>query len=137
MSLRQKDTLAQLLAKPSPFESDLDRAEIIGNAQGTPFFDEVMASATGTESFEAVLSKIAGPVDPDTIPVFPTVDCLMPEQVYGTISVGDNQQVHVTTCPWCKNMVAAAQPSNEEFDEILGRVKRKADAQRSREAAAY
>jgi hypothetical protein len=137
MSTRQKSSLAQLLAKRPAAGSPFEQAEAAKQSEHTPFFDQVIAGASGTESFEAVLTKITGPVDPSTIPDFPTAECLTPEQVYAIDSVEQHQQAHLTTCPWCKNMVAAAQPSNEEFDEILRKAKAAANAQRRGEIAAY
>jgi hypothetical protein len=136
MSTRQKSSLAQLLARPSAAGSTIERAEVTDKAQSTPFFDQVVAGASGTESFEAVLTKITGPVDPATIPEFPTAQCLTPEQVYAIDDVGQEQQAHLTTCPWCRNMLAAAQPSNDEFDELRRKAKAAATAQHSRETAA-
>jgi hypothetical protein len=136
VSTRQKSSLAQLLAKRPAAGSTLEQAEAADKPQNTPFFDRVIAGASGTESFEAVLTKITGPVDPATIPEFPTAQCLTPEQVYAIEGTGQEQQAHLATCPWCRNMVAAAQPNNEEFEEIRRKAKAAANAQRHGEIAA-
>ena len=136
MSTRQKSSLAQLLEKRPAAGATFERAGVADKAQSTPFFDQVIAGASGTESFEALLTKIAGPVDPATIPEFPTAQCLTPEQVYAIEDAGQEQQAHLTTCPWCRNMLAAAQPSNEEFDELRRRAKAPTNAQHHRETAA-
>ncbi|HEX3104950.1 MAG TPA: hypothetical protein VHQ22_10900 [Terriglobales bacterium] len=136
MSTRQKSSLAQLLAKQPAAGSTFEQAKATDKPENTPFFDRVIAGASGTESFEAVLTKITGPVDPAMIPTFPTAQCLTPEQVYAIEGIGQDQQAHLTTCPWCRNMVAAAQPNNDEFEEIRRKAKAAANAQRRREIAA-
>jgi hypothetical protein len=135
MSTRQKSSLAQFLAKRSATGCAVEQGKAEEKPQSTPFFDQVVEGASGTESFEAVLTKITGPVDPATIPQFPTAQCLTPEQVYDINSVGQEQQAHLATCPWCKNMMVAAQPSNEEFEEICRKAKSAAKAQRHHEVA--
>lgn len=137
MSTRQKSSLAQLLAKRPVAGSTFEPADAAEKPQNTPFFDRVIAGASGAESFEAVLTKITGPVDPATIPEFPTEQCLTPEQVYAMDSVEQEQQAHLSTCPWCRNMVAAAQPTNDEFEVIRRKAKSAANAQRRNEIAAY
>jgi hypothetical protein len=57
--------------------------------------------------------KFTSPIDPATIPLFPVAECLSPEQVYALNIVGAERQAHLDRCPWCKNMVASARPSNE------------------------
>ena len=136
MSTRQKSSLAQFLAKRSATGCAIEQAQAQEKTQSTPFFDQVVEGASGTESFEAVLTKITGPVDPATIPQFPTPQCLTPEQVYDINSVGQEQQAHLATCPWCKNMMVAAQPSNEEFEEIRRKAKSASKAQRRQAIAA-
>jgi len=59
--------------------------------------------------------KFTGPVDPATILLFPVAECVSPEQVYAINTVGAARQAHLSTCPWCKNMVASAQSSDEQF----------------------
>jgi hypothetical protein len=136
MSTRQRSSLAQLLAKQPATGSTFEQAEAADKPQNTPFFDQVIAGATGTESFEAVLTKLTGAIDPATIPEFPTAQCLTPEQVYAIDDVGQEQQAHLATCPWCRNMVAAGQPSDDEFDEIRRKAKAAAGAEsRSHESA--
>lgn len=135
MSTRQKSSLAQFLAKRSALGRGIEQpAEV--KTQSTPFFDQVVEGANGTESFESVLTKLTGPVDPATIPQFPTSQCLMPEQVYDIDSVGEEQQAHLATCPWCKNMLVAAQPSNEEFEEVCRKAKSTSKARHRHESAA-
>jgi hypothetical protein len=56
--------------------------------------------------------------------------------VYAIEGTGQEQQAHLATCPWCRNMVAAAQPNNEEFEEIRRKAKAAANAQRHGEIAA-
>ena len=135
MSTRQKSSLAHFLAKRSPTEGTLEQTKAERKPQSTPFFDQVVEGASGTESFEALLTKITGPIDPTTIPQFPTPQCLTPEQVYNFENVGQEQQAHLAACPWCKNMMVAAQPSDEEFEEICRTAKSAAKAQRRREVA--
>ena len=136
MSTRQKSSLAQFLAKRSPAGCAFERAKAEEKPQSTPFFDQVVEGVSGTESFETVLTKITGPVDPATIVQFPTAQCLTPEQVYDINTVGQEQHAHLATCPWCKNMMIAAQPSNEEFEEICRKAKSAAKAQSPHEMAA-
>jgi hypothetical protein len=62
--------------------------------------------------------------------------CLTPEQVYDINSVGQEQPAHLVTCPWCKNMMAAAQPTNEEFEEICRKANSAAKTQCRHEIAA-
>lgn len=133
MRARQKTTLAEILSKrgrlvPSATES---------SSESTPFFDQVIAGAEGTESFEALLSRIIGPVDPSTLPEFPTAECLSAEQVSETAKIGPAEQKHLATCPWCKNLVATAQPTAQEFEEILRQAKKAAENSHRQEAAAY
>jgi hypothetical protein len=128
MSTRQKSSLAQFLAKRSPDGCAFERAKAEEKPQSTPFFDPVGEGVSGTESFETVLTKITGPVDPATIAQFPTAQCLTREQVYDINSVGQEQHAHLATCPWCKNMMIAAQPSNEEFQKICRKAKSAAKA---------
>jgi hypothetical protein len=132
MSARQKSSLAQLLAKRGATASGGTEA-----SETTPFFDRVIANSTGTESFEALLSKITGPIDPATLPEFPTTECLTAEQVSGIAKIEPNEETHFATCPWCKSMMAAAQPTNQEFEEILRKAKNATEARRHREVAAY
>lgn len=136
MRARQKSSLAQLLAKRSAAISGPEQAAVVEESPSTPFFDQVIAEAGGLQSFEALLTRVTGPVDPGTIPEFPTYLCLTPEQVYGTAAVEPDQQAHFATCPWCKNMMAAAQPSNKEFEEIRRKAKAASNAQ-NRQAASY
>ena len=133
MPTRQKASLAQFLQKPSP-SNLFEQLEAEKKSGSTPFFDEVVEGATGTESFESLLSKITGPVDPATIPNFPTPQCLTPEQIYDRERIGEEHKAHLATCPWCKNMMVAANPTNEEFEEICRKAKAAATAQ-SRNAA--
>lgn len=135
MSTRQRSSLAHFLAKRTPTGGAVEQAKAENKPQSTPFFDQVVEGASGTESFEALLTKITGPVDPKTIPQFPTAQCLTPEQVYNFENVGEEQQAHLAACPWCKNMMVAAQPSDEEFEEICRRAKSAAKAQGHREVA--
>ena len=135
MSTRQKSTLAELLGRNQPSGSTFE-SEAAANLPSTPFFDQVVAGASGTESFEALLTNITGAVDPSTIPQFPTADCLTPEQVYNFDQVGQEQQAHLKTCPWCRNMLAASQPTNDEFEEIRRKTSSAAKAQRKSELAA-
>jgi hypothetical protein len=124
------------LAKRSAAISAPEQAAVAEESQSTPFFDQVIAEAGGMQSFEAVLTRLTGPVDPGTIPEFPTNLCLTPEQVSGIARVEADQQAHFVTCPWCKNMMAAAKPSNKEFEEIRRKSKAVTNAQH-RQAASY
>ena len=135
MSTRQKSSLAELLGKGETVGSNME-AEAAEKLPTTPFFDQVVEGASGTESFETLLTNITGPVDPKTIAQFPTPQCLTPEQVYAFDNVGQEQQAHLKTCPWCRNMLAAAQPTNEEFEEIRRKTRSAANAQRNSEYAA-
>ena len=135
MSTEQKSSLAQLLAKPLVSGRASEQARAEEKPQSTPFFDQVVAGASGTESFEALLTKITGPLDPATIPQFPTAQCLTPEQVYDINGIGQEQQAHLATCPWCRNMMVTAQPSKDEFDEICRKAKSAAGTQRRYEVA--
>ena len=133
---RQK-SLAELLAKQPPAPQASENAEVLE----TPFFDHVIeqADSTATANFEALLTEITGAVDPANIPQFPTSQCLSPEDVYNWGSLGLQQQDHLNSCPWCKNMVAAAQPSEEEFANLLAKCRTASRAQRdqrNRETAA-
>ena len=135
MATAKKSTLAQLLAK-QPSASFM-QTETVGSVPRTPFFDHVIEGASGTESFEELLTKMTGPTDPQAIPQFPTADCLTPEQIYNFDSLGQRQQAHLAECPWCKNMMVASQPTEEEFGNICRKAKSAASAQRKREVAAY
>jgi hypothetical protein len=135
MSTEQKSSLAQFLAKPLASDPAFERANAEEKPQSTPFFDRVVASASGTESFEALLTKITGPLDPATIRQFPTAQCLTPEQVYDINDIGQEQQAHLATCPWCRNMMVTAQPSKDEFEEICRKAKSAASTQRRYEVA--
>ena len=135
MTDRPKQTLAELLRKRAAVLSSALEFSIV--AERTPFFDQVLETADGTESFEALLAKTIGPVDPATLPEFPTLECLSAEQVSGMAKIEPKQQEHLTTCPWCKNMMAGAQPSTQEFEEILRRAKKATVASRQHEAAAH
>jgi hypothetical protein len=135
--MAKQKSLAELLAKQPPALQASKNAE----ALETPFFDQVVeqADSTATASFEALLTEITGAVDPANIPRFPTSQCLSPEDVYNLESIGLQQQDHLSGCPWCKNMVAAAQPSEEEFTNLLAKCRRASRAQRAqrnRETAA-
>jgi hypothetical protein len=135
MASKQKASLAELLAKQPPAPQASENAE----ALETPFFDQVVeqADSTVTASFEALLAEITGAVDPANIPQFPTSQCLSPEDVYNLENIGRQKQDHLSGCPWCKNMVAAAQPSEEEFDNLMAKCRRAGrGAQRNRERAA-
>lgn len=129
----KKPTLAQLLGKqdwkPEPAAA--------APAVATPFFDRIMANAEGNESFAALLAKITGPVEPAALPEFPTRECLTPEQVCRLTPLNAAALVHLDTCPWCRNMMAAAQPSAEEFERILRQAKQATETARRHEAAAY
>jgi hypothetical protein len=116
MTARQKPSLADLLGKQNEGNWTTQEATVPAPFD-TPFFDEVIASAQGGESFKALLAKITGPVDPATLPEFPTAECLTAEQVSGMAEIGQDGWAHYLTCPWCKNMMAAAQPTSEEFQE--------------------
>lgn len=135
MSARQKSSLAELLERRQTFGSNIE-AEAAEKLPTTPFFDQVVEGASGTESLETLLTNLTGPVDPATIPQFPSPQCLTPEQVYAFDNVGQEQQAHLKTCPWCRNMLAAAQPTNEEFEEIRRKTCSAAKAQRNSEYAA-
>jgi len=135
MSTEQKSSLAQFLAKPLASSPAFARAKAEEKPESTPFFDQVVAGASGTESFEALLTKITGPLDPATIPQFPTAQCLTPEQVYDINAIGQEQQAHFATCPWCRNMMVTAQPSKDEFEEICRKAKSAANTQRRYEVA--
>ena len=135
MSTRQKSSLAALLSRNQSSGSTFE-SQAATKLPSTPFFDQVVASASGTESFEALLTNIAGAVDPSAIAQFPRAECLTPEQVYNFDQVGEQQQAHLNTCPWCRNMLAAAQPTNEEFEEIRRKTSSAAKAQRNSEFAA-
>ncbi|HEY6181991.1 MAG TPA: hypothetical protein VIW67_07085 [Terriglobales bacterium] len=135
MATAKKSTLAQLLAKQP--RASFVQTETVGSAPMTPFFDHVIEGASGTESFEELLTRMTGPVDPQAIPQFPTAACLTPEQIYNFDAVEQKQQAHLAECPWCKNMMAAAQPTEEEFKDICRKAKSAANAQRKREVAAY
>ncbi len=135
MASKQKASLAELLAKQPPAPSTSGEAEGLD----TPFFDQVVdrTDSTTTASFEALLTEITGAVDPANIPRFPTSQCLSPEDVYNLESLERQKQDHLSGCPWCKNMVAAAQPSEEEFDNLMAKCRRAGrGAQRNREKAA-
>ena len=95
---------------------------------------KIESSAVSGETIR--IWKLTGSVDPATIPQFPTSQCLMPEQVYDINSVGEEQQAHLATCPWCKNMMVAAQPSNEEFEEICRKARSASKARHRHESAA-
>lgn len=128
-------SLAQLLAKrPS---AAFTRTDAVEARPSTPFFDHIVEGASGTESFEALLTKLTGPVDAATIPQYPTPECLTPEQMYKFDTVGEQRQAHLAVCPWCKNMLVAAQPTDHEFEEICRKAKAAARAQQRREMAAY
>jgi hypothetical protein len=135
MNTRQKSSLAGLLSRSQASASTSESAAAV-ELPSTPFFDQVVADASGTESFEALLTKITGAVDPAKISQFPTAECLTPEKVYNFDQVGQEQQAHLKTCPWCRNMLAAAQPTNEEFEEIRRKTTSAAKAQRNSEYAA-
>jgi len=135
MASKQKASLAELLAKQPP------TTPASGEAEGldTPFFDQVVdrTDSTTTASFEDLLTEITGAVDPANIPQFPTSQCLSPEDVYNLENLGLQKQDHLSGCPWCKNMVAAAQPSEEEFDKLMAKCRRAGrGVQKNREIAA-
>jgi len=123
VSSRQKQSLAQLLAKRGMVSSVGQEASRSKAAVSTPFFDRVVLNAASAERFDALLTRITGAVDPATLPEYPTAQCLTAEQVSGISSVGPEQEAHVATCPWCKNMLATAQPTAQEFEEILRKAK--------------
>jgi glutaredoxin len=62
---------------------------------------------------------------------------LTAEQVSGMVNIGPHEQDHIATCPWCKSMMAAAQPTSQEFEEILRKMKNATEARRQRQVAAY
>ena len=135
MASKQKASLAALLAKQPSAPQGSANAE----ALETPFFDQVVeqADSMATASFEALLTEITGAVDPANIPRFPTSQCLSPEDVYNLENIGRQKQDHLSGCPWCKNMVAAAQPSEEEFDNLMAKCRKAGrGAQTNRERAA-
>jgi hypothetical protein len=121
MGSRQKTTLAELLSKQPLAQPSTQAATL-----ETPFFDQLAARAgsTALDSFEALLTEVTGAIDPANIPQFPTSHCLSPEDVYNLEKMGFDQQKHLSSCPWCRNMVAAAQPSEEEFRNLLERCHR-------------
>ena len=122
MSTGQKSSLAQFLAKQSAFGRGIEQpAEV--KIQSTPFFDQVVEGANGTESFEAVLTELTGPVDSTTIPQVTTYNASCRNRSTTLIVSGVEQQTHLATCPWCKDMLVAAQPSNEEFEEVCRQAK--------------
>jgi hypothetical protein len=97
-----------------------------------------MEQAQGNETFEALLAAVTGPIDPAALPEFPTAECLTPEQVSGMVEAGRKEQEHhLATCPWCRNMLASEQPSPQEFEEILRRAKKAAEQSHHREAAGF
>ena len=119
MASKQKASLAALLAKQPSAPQGTANAE----ALETPFFDQVVeqADSMATASFEALLTEITGAVDPANIPRFPTSQCLSPEDVYNLENIG------------------AAQPSEEEFDNLMAKCRkagRGAQTNRAR-AASY
>lgn len=130
MSSRQKSSLAELLAIKKPARATA-AAEAVTAQQRTPFFDQLVDRVGGTEKqdFENLLSEMTGPVDPATLPQFPTAHCLSPEDVYASESLGREQQLHLGGCPWCKNMVRAAQPSDDEFESLLRKCRATATAE--------
>ena len=134
MGSKQKASLAELLSK----QAIAPQASSETEAVETPFFDQVLdrTDQTRTSSFEALLTEITGAVDPAKIPLFPTSECLSPEDVYNLEDLGFQQQAHLGSCPWCKNMVAAAQPSEKEFEELVAKCRRARRAQRDRKIAA-
>lgn len=100
-----KPSLAQLLGRSINSVSTTSEAEAGAQAQSTPFFDRVIAIADDQQTLEELLTKITGPIDPTTIPRFPSAECLTVEQLNVIDRLGPKQQVHIRTCPYCKNMV--------------------------------
>jgi hypothetical protein len=121
---RQKASLADLLARQPTTATPHAKAEAVE----TPFFDQVLehTDTTSSGSFEGVLTKLTGAVDPAHLPQFPTPECLSPEDVYNLAALGLQQQAHLSGCPWCRNMVAAAQPSEQDFEQLLARCRQAA-----------
>jgi hypothetical protein len=116
---RQKASLADLLARQVTTGVPHANAEAVL----TPFFDQVLerTDTTSSGSFEGVLTELTGAVDPAKLPQFPTPECLSPEDVYNLAELGFQQQAHLSSCPWCRNMVAAAQPNEQDFEQLLAR----------------
>ena len=136
MSTRQKSSLAQFLERHSASAHAVEPARAQEEPQSTPFFDQVVARVSGAESFEAVLTKLTGPVEAEKIAQYPTAQCLTPEQVYDLRGAGPERQAYLATCPWCKNMMVAAQPSSEEFEQICRKAKSATNSRRGHEMAA-
>lgn len=132
----KKPTLAELLGKREEGNRMLEEGAITSTTS-TPFFDQVMAHTQGNESFEALVANVTGPVDPAALPKFPTPKCLTAEQASGMAGFGQREREHLATCPWCKNMMSVGQPSVQEFDEILRRVKKETERSHQHEAAAF
>lgn len=135
MSSRQRATLRELLAKQPPVAPPSAEAASLK----TPFFDQVADRAATSElgSFEALLTEISGAIDPANISQFPKPECLSPNDVYQLENLGREQQAHLSTCPWCKNMVAAAQSSEEDFKSVLAKCREMSRAvKRDRDLAA-
>ena len=116
---RQKASLADLLARQPATATPHANA----GAVETPFFDQVLerTDTFSSGSFESVLTELTGAVDPAKLPQFPTPECLSPEDVYNLAALGFQQQAHLSSCPWCRNMVAAAQPNEQDFEQLLAR----------------
>ena len=121
---RQKASLADLLARQPTTVTPQAKAEGVE----TPFFDRVLerTETSSIGSFEDVLTELTGAVDPAHLPQFPTDECLSPEDVYNLSALGLQQQAHLSGCPWCRNMIAAAQPSEQDFEQLLAKCRRAA-----------
>lgn len=135
MSPRQRQSLAQLLAKRGKVSSTEQESSASEATVTTPFFDRVVSNAGSAERFDALLTRITGAVDPAKLPAYPTEQCLTAEQVSEIVSIGPEQKVHVATCPWCKTMLATAHPTAQEFAEIRRKAKAAA-ARNDRQVAA-
>lgn len=140
MSAKQKATLEDMLRRARAARPSASEGESVEMPE-TPFFDQVVERAGGTENkgLEELLAEIVGPVDPLAIPQFPTPQCLTPEDVYTVDKLQPDKQVHLESCPWCKTMVGAAQPTYDEFARLLEKCRktRAEMAESGHELAAY